>query len=172
MMATFLLVVLVLLGGVVIYAARQPDVFRVGRMRYMGVQPAQVFPYLQTWTEIARWSPLGDASVAKAYSVAPSGVGARVDASTTHAAGYAVIVESVANSRVRMRVELTRPMKASGQMVIELEAVDGGTEVLWTLTAQQHIWLRVMDIFMNAEARCERAMDRGLAALRLLVERT
>lgn len=173
-MTTFLLLVIFVVGVVVIYAARQPNVFRIGRMRYMIATPEKIFPLMNDPREAMRWSPFEkDAHAKRTFSGSASGVGAKYawQGNSKMGAGDIEIIESIPNRRIVLRLNMVRPMKAVNEVVYELEAVDGGTEVLWTMQGKQNIIGKVMNMVIDCEEMVGREFDRGLANLKLLVEK-
>lgn len=172
-MTTFLLLITFVVGVLFIYASRQSDVFRVGRMRYIAAAPEQIFPLMNSLREGTRWSPFEkDTDMKRTFSGSESGVGAKYawDGNSKVGAGDIEIIDSTPNARVVLRLNMLRPMKATNEVVYELEAVDGGTEVLWTMQGKQNIIGKVMNIFINCEEMVGREMERGLANLKKLVE--
>lgn len=173
-MTTFLLLVIFVIGVLVIYAARQPNVFRIGRMRYMIAPPEKIFPLMNNPREAIRWSPFEkDADMKRTFSGPAQGVGAKYawQGNAKAGAGDIEIIESIPNRRIVLRLTMLRPMKAVNEVVYELEAVDGGTEVLWTMQGKQNIIGKVMNLVIDCEAMVGREFDRGLANLKLLVEK-
>lgn len=173
-MTTFLLLLTFVVGVLVIYAARQPDVFRIGRMRYMIASPVEIFPLMDNLREGMRWSPFEkDPNAKRTFSGPASGVGAKYawEGNSKMGAGDIEIIESVPNSRVVLRLNMLKPIKATNEVVYELEAVDGGTEVLWTMEGKQNIVGKVMNVFIDCEKMVGREFERGLANLKLLVEK-
>lgn len=173
-MTTALLLLTFVVGMLVIYAARQPDVFRIGRMRYIAAQPEQIFPLMNNPREAMRWSPFEkDANAKRVFSGPASGVGAKYawQGSSKMGAGDIEIIESIPNRRVALRLNMLRPMKAVNEVVYELEAVDGGTEVLWTMQGKQNIIGKVVNLVIDCEQLVGRDFERGLANLKLLAEK-
>lgn len=172
-MAIFLLVMTFVLGVLVIYAARQPDVFRVGRMRYIAAAPEKPFALINSLRESIRWSPFEkDPAMKRTFSDTESGVGAKYawEGNTQVGAGDIEIIESIANRRIVLRLNMLRPFRATNEVVYELEAVDGGTEVLWTVSGPQTAVGKVANLFLNCEKRVGADLERGLASLKRLAE--
>ncbi len=172
-MTTFLLLVTFVVGVLVIYAERQPDVFRIGRMRYIAATPEKIFAFMNSPREAVRWSPFEkDPAIKRTFSGPESGVGAKYTWAGNNkvGAGDIEIVESAPNSRIVLRLNMLRPFKASNEVVYELEAVDGGTEVLWTMQGKQNIIGKVMNVFINCEKMVGQDFERGLASLKSLAE--
>lgn len=172
-MTTFLLLMTFIVGVLFIYASRKPDVFHIGRMRYIAASPEHIFPLMNSLREGTRWSPFEkDVDMKRTFSGPEGGVGAKYawDGNSKVGAGDIEIIESVPNSRVVLRLNMLRPIKATNEVVYELEAIDGGTEVLWTMQGKQNIIGKVMNVFIDCEKMVGREMERGLGNLKKLVE--
>ena len=173
-MTTFLLLMTFVVGVLVIYASRQSDVFRIGRMRYMLASPASIFPLMNSPREALRWSPFEkDPNAKRTFSGPATGVGAKYawEGNSKMGAGDIEIIESVPDSRVVLRLNMIKPIKATNEVVYELESIDGGTEVLWTMQGPQNIIGKVMNVFIDCEKMVGRDFERGLTNLKKLVER-
>lgn len=173
-MTTFLLLLTFVVGVLVIYAERQPDVFRIGRMRYFLAPPEKIFPLMDNPREALRWSPFEkDPNAKRSFDGPVSGVGAKYTwlGNNKMGQGDIEIIESTPNRRIVLRLNMIKPFKASNQVVYELEAVDGGTEVLWTMEGPQNLFGKVMNVFIDCEKMVGRDFERGLANLKVLAER-
>lgn len=173
-MTTFLLLLTFVVGVLVIYAERQPDVFRIGRMRYFLVPPEKIFPLMNSPREALRWSPFEkDPNAKRSFDGPASGVGAKYTwlGNSKMGQGDIEIIESTPNRRIVLRLNMIKPFKASNQVVYELEAVDGGTEVLWTMEGPQNLFGKVINVFIDCEKMVGRDLERGLANLKVLAER-
>lgn len=173
-MTIFLLLITFGVGVLVIYAARQPDVFRIGRVRYIAASPAVIFPLMNSPREALRWSPFEkDPAMKRAFSGPENGIGAKYawDGNNKVGAGDVEIIESVPDTRIVLRLNMLRPFKAVNEVVYELEAVDGGTEVLWMMQGKQNMIGKIMNVFIDCEKMVGRDFERGLANLKLLAEK-
>lgn len=171
-MAIAFLLLTFALGVLFIYAERKPDVFRVGRMRYMATSPDKIFPLMNSPREALKWSPFEkDADMKRSFSGPESGVGAKYAWQGKKAgSGDIEIIESIPNRRIVLRLNMLKPLKATNEVVYELEAVDGGTEVLWTMSGKQNIIGKVMGVFIDCEEMVGKEFERGLNSLRQLAE--
>jgi hypothetical protein len=57
MLKTIAIVVVVLLAGILAYAATKPDVFRVQRATSIKAPPEKIFPFLNDLHKFGAWSP-------------------------------------------------------------------------------------------------------------------
>lgn len=173
-MEVLLLLVLGLAGVVVILAMRQPDTFRVMRMRYIVASPAEVFPFLNSPRAASQWSPFEkDPQMKKIYSGPEAGVGAKMtwDGNRQTGAGDIEIIESVPDQRVVLRLNMQRPMRASNLVTYELEAVDGGTEITWIMSGDQPFLGKLINLVINCDRMVGGEFEKGLATLKSLVEK-
>lgn len=172
-MPIFLLLITFVVGVLVIYAARQPNVFRMGRMRYIAAQPDKIFPLMNSLREGSRWSPFEkDPNMKKTFSGPDSGVGAKYawEGNSQVGAGDIEIIESLPNSRVVLRLNIRKPMTATNEVIYELQPIDGGTEVLWTMSGPLNFIGKIMNVFIDCEKMVGRDFDKGLKKLKHLAE--
>lgn len=80
------------------------------------------------------------------------------------------VVESVEPHRVRMCLDMRKPMKVSNVIEFTLLPERAGTRVSWSLTGQATLMWRLMSLFMNCDAMCGRQLEDGLAMLKSVVE--
>ena len=72
------LVVVILVGSVLAYAATKPNTMRVDRTTTINAAPEKIYPFLSDFHRWTSWSPYErvDPAMKKTYSGAPSGKGA------------------------------------------------------------------------------------------------
>ncbi len=167
------LILLFAVGVLLIYAGRKPDTFSMGRKAFILAPPATVFPYLNSLREVARWSPFEkDPQMQRSFSGPDSGVGAKYTWQGNYkvGAGDIEIVQSLPDSRVVMRLNMIKPIKAVNNVTYELEAIDGGTEVLWLMEGPQPFISKVVNTITNCDKRVGRDFEQGLKNLKKLIE--
>ena len=173
MLMTVAILVAVLVVAVLAFAARKPDIFRVRRSTSINTSPEAIYPLITDWHNFLTWSPFEkDPAMKRAFKGAASGKGAvyEWDGNNKVGAGRIEIVEAVAPSRLVMRLDMLRPMKA--QNTVEFTLAGGGvtTEVTWAMQGSAPFMAKLMSLFMNCEKMCAAQFDEGLAKLKALAE--
>lgn len=167
------LIIFFLLGVLILYALRKPDTFTVGRTAFIAAPPSAVFPFINSLREGARWSPFEkDPQMQRVYSGPDTGVGAKYawQGNFQVGAGDIEIVQSVPDRRVVLRLNMIKPFKAQNEITYELDAVDGGTEILWMMQGPQPFISKVVNTLTNCDKMVGRDFEKGLRNLKKRVE--
>ena len=173
MTTAMLLILVAAIAGLAFYVTRQPDVFRVTRSAVINAPADAIFPWMNNPRRAAEWSPFvrNDPDAAYTYEGPESGVGAITTwDGKKSGAGKLTITDQTVNERVTMRLEFYRPMKCVNTVDYILTAVDGGTDVLWTMYGPNNIMGKLMGLFMNCEKMCGDQFIIGLNNLKQKVE--
>lgn len=150
-----------------------PRVVSVERSTVIGAKPSDIFPHVNALRASEAWSPwLGrDPEVMLIYEGPEAGVGNGLVWSSDHpqvGKGRQVITASDPDARVEMALDFGA--QGSAEAYFTLDAVDGGTEVVWgfsTDTGYNPIarWMgMMMDGWVGAD------YEMGLSNLKRLVE--
>src|SRR6185503_11996106 len=75
MLKIILIVIVVLIAGVLVYAATRPDTFRVQRAATLNAPPGKIAPLIRDFHNWGAWSPWEklDPAMQRTYSGAPAG---------------------------------------------------------------------------------------------------
>jgi hypothetical protein len=165
-----LLVVVMVVGGLLIYAAFKPDSFKVQRTAMIAATPGKLFPLIDDMKAFNSWNPYvrDDPTVHLKYEGAATGPGAAYAwKSEKSGVGRMEVIESTSPSTVVMRLEFEEPMKATNQVMFTLEPqADYGTKVTWVMTGSMPYLHRVMAIFFDMDKMIGNDFDAGLANLK------
>ncbi len=173
---TRIVVVLIVLGAAVVaYAATRPDTFRIERSIAISAPPEKIFAIIDDFNNFPAWSPWQklDPAMKVVNSGAPRGKGAvsQWDGNDKVGAGRTEIIESVAPSRISMRLDMIRPFPASNLVDYTLEPKGGSTQVTWAMHGPQPLLAKVMGVFIDCEKMVGKDFEEGLANLKALAER-
>lgn len=161
--------------GVVAYAAAKPDTFAVSRSADIAAPAERIFAIINDFRRWPEWSPWQhlDPDMKQTQSGPPTGVGATVEWSGNKmvGAGRTVLVEATPPSRLAMRLEMLRPMKATNAVEYTLVPNGNGTRVTWAMSGRQPLPAKVFATFVDCDDMVGRDFERGLANLKALAER-
>ena len=161
--------------GLSLYAAFQPSQMFVQREVVISATPEAIFPYLNNSRMVNEWMPWRemDPKVEMTYSGPEEGVGARSSwtSSGQMGVGEALVTESVANQHVSTQLTYTEPFKMSQTAMMSLTPVDGGTKVSWSVSGQKNFFFRLLGVFFDCDQMIGGAFEKGLATLKLRVEK-
>ncbi len=126
MLKKILVIVIVLIAGVLIFAATRPDTFRVERTVGIKAPPEKVFPLINDLRAQAQWSPWEkrDPAMKKKLSGAETGKGAvyEWDGNSDVGKGRIEIIDVVAPTKVTLKLDMIEPMEAQNTVEFTLAA--------------------------------------------------
>lgn len=175
MFKRILLVVVVLIGALLAYAATRPDSFRVERAALIEAPPAKVFALIDDFHQWAGWSPWEklDPSMKRSHSGAASGKGAVYawEGNGDVGAGRMEILETTAPSRVLIRLDFIKPFEARNTAEYTLRPEGEATRVTWAMYGPAPFVSKLMQVFVSMDAMIGKDFEQGLANLKALAER-
>jgi carbon monoxide dehydrogenase subunit G len=163
------------LGAVLVYAATLPDEFRVQRRISINAPPEAIFPLVNDHRRVAAWSPYErkDPAMKRAYSGAASGKGAvyEWDGDGNVGKGRIEIVESVASSKVTLKLDMIKPIAGRNTVEFTLQPQGESTVVTWAMHGAVPYMAKLFCMLMNGDRMVGDDFEAGLANLKTLAER-
>ncbi|HLW71885.1 MAG TPA: SRPBCC family protein [Candidatus Binataceae bacterium] len=149
------LVLVVSVGGILIYAATMPKDFRVSRSITINAPPEKIFPLINDLKSFNEWNPFAkqDPSNAIAYSGPQKRQGRWrfVGQQGQSGKGSLAITDTAPPSRVNMRLDMEKPMEGHTNIVFALQSVGTATEVSWTMAGPYPYIQRVFGTVFNMD---------------------
>lgn len=168
-------VIVVLVAGVLAYAATQPDVFRVRRSANIKAPLEKIFPYINDLNRFSTWSPYEkkDPGMKKSYRGPTAGKGAVMewDGDKNVGQGRIEIVESSPSSNVTMNLDMLRPFAAHNLVEFTLEPNGDSTRVTWAMQGKVPYLAKIVHVFVNVDKMVGTDFENGLADLKTIVEK-
>src|SRR6476660_3352771 len=131
------ILVAALVAGVLIFAATKPDTFRVQRSAAIKAPPEKVFALINDFKRWDAWSPWEkkDPAMKRTWGAVTSGKGATYawEGNKDVGQGSMEIAESIAPSKVALKLDFLKPFEAHNTVVFTLEPKDGVTNVTWAM---------------------------------------
>ena len=175
MFKRILLVVVVLIGALLAYAATRPDSFRVERATVIKAPPAKVFALIDDFRQWAGWSPWEklDPAMKRTHSGAASGKGAVYawEGNGDVGAGRMEILETTAPSRVLIRLDFMKPFEATNTAEYTIQPEGDATRVTWAMYGPAPFMSKLMQVFVSMDKMIGKDFEQGLANLKALAER-
>jgi hypothetical protein len=166
------LIVLVV-AGILIYAATKPDNFRVARTTSIKAAPEKIMPRLVDLHRQGEWSPWEhkDPQMKRTYSGAPSGKGAVYEwaGNKDIGSGRMEILE-VAPTRIVYKLDFLSPFEAHNTAELVLVPQGENTAVTWMIYGPAPYFARVMHSVFNVDKMIGNEFETGLANLKKLSE--
>ena len=165
----------VLVVALVAYAATKPDAFRVQRSTGINAPAERIFPLIANLKSMNTWNPFvePDPAIKIAYSGPDSGKGAAHTWSGNSKVGEGriEITDAAPSSRVTMRLDMLKPMKASNLVEFTLRPTGDSTAVSWAMSGRQPFMAKLMTVFIDCDKMVGSQFEKGLGKLKAIAER-
>ena len=178
MIKTIALIVVALLvvviGGVLAYAATKPDTFRVQRTTTIQAPPERVFPLLEDFRTWGTWSPYEgkDPAMKRTYRGSAKGKGAVYawEGDKNVGTGSMEIADTTPPSRVTLKLDFTKPFEAHNMVDFTLEPKGDSTTVTWAMHGPVPYMAKIMHVLINMDRMVGKDFEVGLANLKAVAE--
>jgi len=166
--------VLAVIVAFLLFAATKPNSFRVQRSISIQAPQEKVFAFINDLHSWEAWSDESqdDRTVQKAYRGPVNGIGAMAEWHGSGRAGAAnmLITESVAPSKVSVKVDWLKPFKAHNLNEFTIRAQGDQTEVTWSIQASNLYAMKVVGIFVDMQSEFGKHMESALKNLKSVAE--
>ena len=168
-------IIVLLVAGLLGYAATKPDKFRVQRSATMKAPPEKIFPLINDFHNWGAWSPWEklDLVMKKTHSGAASGKGAiyEWEGNKKVGQGRMEIMEESPPSKVAIKLDFIKPFQANNKAEFALDRQGDSTNVTWTMDGSQPFMFKVMGVFMNLDNMIGKDFEAGLASIKGIAEK-
>ena len=175
MFKTIAVLVVVLIAGVLGFAATRPDAFRVERAVTIKAPPEKIYPYLDDFNRWAAWSPWEklDPAMKRTFSGAPSGKGAVYawEGNSKVGAGRMEILESTPARKLVIKLDFLEPFEGHNTAEYTLEPAGDGTRVTWTMFGPAPYVSKLMGVFVSMDKMIGKDFEAGLENLKIVAEK-
>ena len=168
-------IAVVVVAGILIYAATKPDSFRVQRTIVINAPPDKVLPLITDFKAWPAWSPYEkkDPAMKRTYGATTAGKGATYawDGDRNVGSGSMEIMDAPAPSRITIKLDFKRPFEAHNVADFTLVPVEGGTSVSWSMSGPTPFFGKILHAFIDMDKMVGRDFEAGLANLKTLAEK-
>ena len=168
-------IIVLLVAGLLGYAATKPDKFRVQRSATMKAPPEKIFPLINDFHKWGSWSPWEklDLVMKKTHSGAASGKGAiyEWEGNKKVGQGRMEITDESPPSKVAIKLDFIKPFQANNKAEFALDRQGDSTNVTWTMDGSQPFMFKVMGVFMNLDNMIGKDFEAGLASIKGIAEK-
>ena len=169
------IVVVVLIAGVLIFAATKPDTFRVQRAASIKAPPEKVFALINDFKRWGAWSPWEkkDPAMKRTFGAATSGKGATYawEGNKDVGQGSMEITESVPPSKVALKLDFVKPFEGHNIVEFTLEPKGDTTNVTWAMQGPTPYFAKIIHVFINMDSMVGKDFETGLANLKAAAEK-
>jgi Polyketide cyclase / dehydrase and lipid transport len=175
MIKTIAIVVLLVVAGVLIFAALRPDYFRVQRATSIKAPPEKIYPFINEFDRWGAWSPYEkrDPAMKRSRSGPAGGKGAVYawEGNKEVGSGRMEITDATAPSRVVIKLDFLRPFEAHNTAEFRLERRGESTELTWAMHGPANYVSKLIGVFVNMDRMIGGDFEAGLANLKALAEK-
>ncbi len=172
--AIVVVAVVILIAGLIAFAATRPDRFRVQRATSIKAPPEKIFALVNDLRSHGLWSPWEkkDPAMKRTYSGAASGEGAvyEWDGNKNIGKGRMEITETSPPSKVTFKLDFIKPFEGHNIAEFTLDANGDATNVTWAIYGPSPFLSKVMSLFCNMDRMIGREFETGLANLKTITE--
>ena len=164
----------VVIAAFVAFVATCPADFCITRSTTMSTAPAAAFAQVNDFHNWDAWSPWAklDPTMKQTFEGPPSGAGAIYTWTGNNKVGEGrmTILESRPSDFIRINLEFMRPFKATNIAEFTFKPEDNKTHVTWSMFGKSNFMLKAMKLFMNMDKMVGGDFEKGLAAMKGVVE--
>lgn len=171
MVKKILIGLLVVILGVVGFAATRPDSFKIERSLAIGAPADIVFAQLTDFHKWGAWSPWDklDPAMKKTYGGTENAVGHTYtwEGNKDVGKGKMTVAAIDAPKSLTIKLEFLEPMAATNDTTFTVAPKgDAGVNVTWAMTGHNSFVSKLFSVFMNIDEMVGKDFEKGLAAMR------
>jgi uncharacterized protein YndB with AHSA1/START domain len=174
-LAYIAVVIVVVVAGILIYAATRPDTFRVQRTATIKAPPEKIFALINDLRSWSLWSPYEkkDPAMKRTFSGAASGKGAvyEWDGDNNVGKGRMEITEATPPGKILIKLDFIKPFEGHNTAEFTMEPRSDGTVVTWAMFGPASLMMKAMGLFMNMDNMIGNDFAAGLANLKAAAEK-
>ena len=165
---------LVLVAGVLVYAATRPDSFRIERTILVDAPPEASYALVQDlhrWTEWSPWEGV-DPGMKRTYAGPASGVGASYgwEGNSKVGSGRMEITEAAPGAKLVLKLDFFTPMEAHNTAEFTFVREGAGTRVTWAMFGPSPFLSKLIGLVFNMDRMVGGMFEQGLAKLKVQSE--
>jgi uncharacterized protein YndB with AHSA1/START domain len=167
--------VVVILAGILIYAATRPDSFRIERSATIKAPPEKVYAQINDFKAWTTWSPWEkiDPALKRTYSGPQSGKGAAYawEGNKDVGSGRMEITDSAPASKIVIKLDFLKPFEAHNTAEFTITRQGDVISVNWAMYGPSPYVSKLMGIFFNMDRMVGGMFEQGLANLKSISEK-
>jgi hypothetical protein len=174
MLIDIALAIIVLVGGLLAFAATKPNSLHVERSVRIKAAGDNILPLISDFHRWASWSPFErlDPAMKKTFSGATSGKGAIYEWVGNSKAGQGRMeVTDATASRVTIQLDFLKPFEGHNIACFTVTPDGDATKVTWAMDGPSPFMMKVMRVFVNMDKMLGKDFELGLANLKAATEK-
>ena len=174
MIKTIALIIVAAIGVLLVFAAAQPDTFKVQRSASIKAPPDKLHGLINDMKVFNTWNPynLKDPNIKGEYQGPQAGPGAAYHFTGNKDVGKgSVTITDSAPSKVTMKLDMIEPFEGHNVVEFILAPKGDSTEVTWAMHGPSPYIGKVMGLIFNMDSMIGRDFEAGLANLKARAEK-
>lgn len=175
MLKKIVLVLVLLVAGILGYAATRPDELRVNRSATIKAPPEKIYGAIADFKNWRTWSPYEtkDPAMKRTFEGAESGKGSIYswDGNSEVGAGRMEIVEADTPRKLAIKLDFIRPFEGHNIAEFLIAPKGEATEVTWAMHGPCPFVGKVMGLFFDMDKMIGKDFEDGLANLKAQAEK-
>lgn len=175
MFTSIIIIILLIIAGVLIYAAMRPGTFPIARSVSIKAPQEKVFALINDLHQWERWSPWekADPDVKRTYNNVASGKGARYEweGDKNVGQGRMEITESIPYSKIVLKLDFIKPFEGHNTVEFLLTMQGENTIVTQTMYGENNFMSKLMGVVFNPEKMIGDKYEEGLNSLKAIAEK-
>jgi len=167
--------VIVVVAGILIYAATKPDSFAVKRSATIKAPPERIFALIEDLHGWGAWSPYEnkDPAMKRSFSGAAMGKGAvyEWEGNKNVGQGRMEILEATAPSKIVIKLDFLKPFEGHNTAEFTMSPQGDNTTVTWAMYGPSPYVAKVMGTVINMDRMIGTDFEAGLANLKAVAEK-
>jgi uncharacterized protein YndB with AHSA1/START domain len=169
------IIIVFAIAAILIFAAMQPNSFRVQRSTTIKAPPEKIFAAINDFHRWEAWSPWEkiDPAVKRSYSGTESGKGAVYawEGNNEIGQGRMEIIESTPSSKLLVKIEFIKPFAAINTVEFNLAQNGENTTVTQAMYGPSPFISKLMGLFFSMDKMVGGKYEEGLATLKTIAEK-
>jgi uncharacterized protein YndB with AHSA1/START domain len=169
------IIIVFAIAAILIFAAMQPNSFRVQRSTTIKAPPEKIFAAINDFHRWEAWSPWEkiDPAVKRSYSGTESGKGAVYawQGNNEVGQGRMEIIESTLSSKLLLKIEFIKPFAAINTVEFNLAQNGENTTVTQAMYGPSPFISKLMGLFFSMDKMVGGKYEEGLATLKTIAEK-
>ena len=167
--------VVVVIAGILVFAATRPDSFSVQRTTTIHAPPDKVFAMINDFHRWGEWSPWEklDPVMKRTFTGPPAGPGS-VYAWTGNSkvgAGRMEVLKAAPASKVDIKLDFIEPFEGHNITEFTLTPQGENTQVVWVMHGPAPFITKLMGVFVSMDSMIGKDFEAGLANMKAAAEK-
>ena len=173
--AILVALIVVVVAGILIYAATKPDSFSVQRSANIKAPPDKIFALIADLRGWSAWSPYEkkDPDMKRTFSGTASGKGAVYEWTGNKDVGQGrmEIVDAAAPSKITIKLDFLKPFEAHNTAEFTMVPTGDNTTVTWAMYGPSPYVAKIMGTLFDLDKMIGNDFEAGLASLKSVAEK-